>query len=453
MLDKKDLHPYQRAVANFIIKNNKSFVILTMGLGKTAPTLSAIRYLQQDRGYKTALVLAPLRVVYNSWPVEIAKWSHLHDTSFHILHGAGKTWPIKKTDIILSNFDSIPYIIDKGVYKSCEILVIDESSYLKAQKTERFKKLSKIASLFKKVILLTGTPSQSGTLTELFSQVFLLDGGERLGKSFWAFRNKFYFKADFMGYKWDLRPGAREDIQARIKDLCIVLKAKDYLDMPPVIRNTILVDLPAKIKAQYKVMERDFILELQGGVITAANAAVKSGKLRQIAAGAIYHDGGVDYTILHDAKIEALTEIIESTDSNILCCFQFKFERAVLSRAFPHTEFIDGSTSAADSTRIINQWNAGKIKLLCCHPQSVGHGLNLQAGGHVLVWLSPDWSSERTMQMDARIWRQGQAEKVFIHTIAVKDSIDLFVIEALGKKFEGQGSFIDAIKQKTVNKF
>ena len=445
MLDISSFHAYQRTIANFILKHNGSFVIAEMGLGKTAPTLSAIRYLQKEKGYGPALILAPLRVVYNSWPDEINKWVHLKDTTYHITHDKGKIPVLPKRSFYFSNYESLPYIIDKKLYKGCDILVLDESTLAKSHKTKRYRILKKITKHFKKRILLTGTPSPSGQLTELFTQVFILDHGKRFGSSFWAFQRK-YYESDFMGYSWTLKPGARKTIEQKIKDLCIVLKAKDYLKLPPVIFNTVVIDLPEKIRTQYIELEKEFIIKIQDNVITAANAAVLSSKLRQVTAGAIYHKDK-SYTILHQKKIEALNEIIEGSDSNILCAFQFKFERSLLSRTFPDAKFIDGSTNAKESQSLIHEWNKGKIKLLCCHPASVGHGLNLQAGGHTLVWLSPDWSLERTLQMNARIARQGQKKKVFIHTIAYKNSIDFLVMQVLKDKASGQNSTINALKE------
>ena len=258
-------------------------------------------------------------------------------------------------------------------------------------------------------------------------------------------------KKDFMGYDWQLRSGAKQEIESKIAPMAITLKAEDWLKLPPLIRSTVDVDLPAKAKAAYRDMEKEFLVLLDNHIVTAANAAVMASKLRQITAGGVYHEDG-SYTILHQEKIDALREITETTDSNILCAFQFKFEKTFLRTAFPNAEFIDGSTSASASSQIIKRWNQGKIKLLCCHPQSVGHGLNLQSGGNVLVWLSPDWSLERTQQMDARVYRQGQMKKVFIYTMACKETIDNTVIQVLAQKGDGQNGLINALKQYAKQK-
>lgn len=445
MLTKKNLHQYQKDIANFIINNPKAFIIAEMGLGKTVSTLMPLQWMQQNKGLGPVLVLAPLRVALTSWPDEIANWKDINGTGYHIIHGKGKIQCLPRVPMCFSNYESLPFIIDKGLHRQFDTLVLDESSMVKSHKTKRFKMLKKIQKSFKRVILLTGTPSPSGNLTELWSQVFMLDGGKRLGTSFWGFQRK-YYDSDFMGYNWTLKPGAKQEIEKKISDLTITLKAKDYLKLPPVIHTTIPVTMPVKSETLYREMEKDFLIQVDDGFITAANAAVMGGKLRQITAGGIY-DEDKNYKLLHQAKIDALQEIIEGTSSNILCAFQFKFERSFLERRFPDARFIDGSTKGNESVRTIAAWNKGKIKLLCCHPQSVGHGLNLQAGGNVLVWLSPDWSLERTLQMNARIYRQGQDKKVFIYTIAAKNTIDHVVISALQDKGAGQESTINALKE------
>lgn len=451
MLDTCHLHQYQRDIANFILHQPNALVIAEMGLGKTVSTLMPVRWLQQNKGCGPALILAPLRVVYNSWPDELANWAPLTGATHHIIHGEGKTPYPPRVDFYLSNYESLSYIIEKKLYKPCEVLILDESSLIKSHQTKRFKLLKKIQKHFKRVILLTGTPSPSGQLTELFTQTFMLDGGRSLSPSYWQFKNRYYEKQDFMGYDWQLRPGAKQDIEQKISPMVITLKAEDWLKLPPLIRSTVHVDLPEKAKAVYMEMEKEFLVLLDNNIITAANAAVMSSKLRQITAGGIYNEDGA-YTILHQAKIEALNELTETTDSNVLCAFQFKFEKTLLQRTFPKAEFIDGSTSAAASSQTLKRWNHGKIKLLCCHPQSVGHGLNMQSGGNVLVWLSPDWSLERTQQMDARVYRQGQKNKVFIYTMACKETIDNTIIQVLARKGAGQNSLINALKQYSTQK-
>lgn len=442
-----NLHSYQRAIANFIVNKPRTFVIAEMGLGKTAPTLFAIKYLLDHKSCHAALILAPLRVVYTSWPHEITKWDDLRGMSYHIIHGRKKTVVLPDRDLYLSNYESLSFIIENKLYKACDILVIDESTMIKNHKTKRFKFLKSISERFKKIILLTGTPSPSGMLTEFFTQTFILDNGKRFSKSFWTFQQDYYIQLDRNGYKWGLKKESRNEIEKKVRNLCIVLRSQDYLKLPPLIFTTIYIQLPSKIRAQYDILEEDFLINIDKNIITVANAAVMSSKLRQITAGALYHQDGKEYSVLHKTKIEALKEIIDGTVSNVLCVFQFKFERFLLQKAFPEAEFLDGSTSPSSGDQLIYNWNNKKIKLLCCHPQSAGHGLNLQGGGNVLVWLSPDWSLERTLQMNARLYRQGQKSKVFIYNIICSDSIDMVVANTLKNKEEGQEAIVNALKE------
>ena len=447
LLTSKELHPYQREVANMIVNNDNLFVFLEMGLGKTAITLLAINYLQTMKGYKSALILAPLRVVYNSWPSEIQKWADLSRTTWHIIHDKGKIYPLPKKNLYIANYESIPYIVEKKLYKNCDIFVADESTFLKSHKTKtRFKKLKKIMGGFKKKIMLTGTPSPSGELWELWAQTFLLDGGERLGKNFTSFRNK-YYDSDFMGYKYTLKPNSRKQIESLIKEISVSAKASDYIDMPDKIIRDVVITIPDKTRERYyNEMEKTFMLSCDQGVITAANAAVMSSKLRQIVSGKMY---GEDRYIIHvhEEKIKALKDIVETTQGNILCGFQFKFEKDSILRSIPHAQFIDGDTSATKSSDIIEKWNKKEIKLLCCHPSSAAHGINLQFGGNTLVWLSMDWSLEKTTQFEARLYRQGQKRPVFIYRIIAKDTIDIIMINRLKDKSVGQESLIKAIKK------
>ena len=450
-LDTTDLHQYQRDIANFILKNPSAFIVAEMGLGKTVACLSAVRWLQKNKGAGPALILAPLRVVYSVYPDEIKKWKQLQDTTYHIIHGAGKKAPLPATDLYIANYESIPFILESGIYRKCGFIIVDESSMIKNHQTKRFKSLKKIVKYFKRRILLTGTPSPSGDLLELWSQTYLLDQGGRLTSSFHRFRNRYYEKADYMGYNWNLRAGARKAIQNQVRDLTLVFKAKDYLELPPITYNTIKVWLPQKAQKIYIDLEKDFLAQVLDEVITAANAAVMGAKLRQVTAGGLYHnDEG--YTHLHDKKIEALREIVDGTDSTVLCAFQFKFEKTAIRKEFPDAEFIDGDTNITQSKTAINKWNKGQIKLLCVHPQSVGHGLNLQAGGHAMVWLSPDWSLERTQQMNARLYRQGQKNHVIVHNIVADSTIDEVVIEKLKTKDAGQNSLLQSLRQYAKGK-
>lgn len=451
MLEQKNLHGYQRDIGNAIVLRKNLFIIAEMGLGKTAPTLYAINYLQQIQNYGAALVFAPKRVVYNTWPSEIQKWQELQHLDYHIIHGKGKITPLPTKNLHLINYESLPFLINANLYKNFDILVIDESSFVKNHKTKRFKMFKRIIPYFKKIILLTGTPSPSKNLIELFSQVYLLDQGIRLGKYITYFLKKYYTLSTYGYYSYDLRPGSREQITNKIKDLCMTLQAKDYIKLPGIIKTTITVDMPTEAKKIYKTTEKKFLIDIQNDRINIANATVKISKLKQIAAGGIYNNDK-KYLILHKTKIETLQEISGNFDSNVLCVYQFNFEKELILSAFPDAKILGGEPTEKENNELINQWNNKKIKLLCCHPKAGGHGLNLQDGGNVIVWLSPDWSLEATMQLNARLYRQGQKKKVYVYTIACKNSIDIAIIKNLGSKDQSQKSLINALKNYASEK-
>lgn len=447
MLEPFLFHSYQKETANRFVNDEAVFGILDMGLGKTISTLTAIRYLQRNVGYGPALIIAPLRVCYSVWPEEIKKWSHTQEMTCHIVHGHGKQPALgTAVDLYVTNYESIPWVVENKLYERCDILVLDESSYVKNHKTVRFKSLKKICGEFRKRILLTGTPSSSGQLTEVFSQTYLLDQGERFGESFHFFKKTYYQQTDFFGYKWELKKGAREKIERKLKDISIVFKASDHLDLPDLIHNTVSVRLPKGSRVVYDALEKDFLYEIQQDeFVTVANAAVLSGKLRQVCAGGLYTEDGWEH--LHDAKLSALEEIIESTEQPVLVFFQFRFEKEMILKKFSEASFIDGESKPGDLNAMVQAWNDGKIKLLCCHPASAGHGLNLQGGSGVMVWLSLTWSLEQYQQAIARIYRQGQKRTCIVHTISCDDTVDNVVIGALQRKNKGQQAMIDALKQ------
>jgi len=443
------LHSYQKSMVNHIVNNDAVFGILDMGLGKTISTLTPIRYLQKNCGYRSALILAPLRVCYSVWPEEIQLWEHTQDMTCCIVHGPNKKKALDiDADIYTSNYESIEFIIQSELWERCDILVLDESSYVKSHKTKRFKLLKKICGEFKKVILLTGTPSGSGELWEIFTQTFLLDQGERFGASYYWFKKRYYTPMDYNGYRWELKKGAREKIESKIKDISIVYRAKDHLKLPSLMMNTVSVSIPSKARKAYDEFEKDFLYQItEADAITVANAAVLSGKLRQVCAGGLYTDEQGSWENLHDEKINALEEIIESTDKPVLCFFWFRFEKEMILKRFKHASFIDGDSKIGDIHAVVNSWNKKKIKLLCCHPASAGHGLNLQSGSGTIVWLSLTWSLEQYQQAIARLYRQGQKDTCIIHHIVCKDSVDEAVIAALGRKNKGQQALIDELKK------
>ena len=440
------LHSYQKATANHIVNNRATFGILDMGLGKTASTATAIRYLQSN-GYGPALIFAPLRVCYSVWPEEIKTWEHLQSMTCHIVHGTGKEKSLTTdADIYVANYESLDFVVESELWKRCDILVLDESSYVKNHKTKRFKNLKKICGEFRRVVLLTGTPSGSGDLWEIFSQTFILDQGERFGKSFHMFRQRYYKKADYFGYTWTLKPGARKKIEDKIRDISITFRAKDHLNLPPMVQNKVVVDLPRDARGIYDALEKDFLYEFEKDkAVTVANAAVLSCKLRQVCAGGLYTDDSGKWERIHDEKLTALDEIVESTDAPVLCFFWFRFEKEMILKKFKQASFIDGESKPGDLQAVVDAWNDRRIKLLCCHPASAGHGLNLQHGSGVMVWFYLTWSLEQYQQAVARLYRQGQKETCIVHHIICRDTVDEAVVEALKEKDKGQQAMIDAL--------
>jgi len=448
------LHSYQRETTNYIVNNDRVFGILDMGLGKTISTLTAIRYLQKNSGYGPALIFAPLRVCYSVWPEEIKDWTHTKDMTCHIVHGTGKKKAIHTdVDLYIANYESIQFVVESELWRRCDILVLDESSFVKNHKTNRFKLLKKICGEFRKTILLTGTPTGSGQWWEVFSQTYILDQGERFGASYHWFRKRHYKQTDYYGYTWQLREGSKQKIKEKLSDISIVYRATDHLKLPELMHNRITVTMPKKAMDVYLSLEKDFIWKINNDdAVTVANAAVLSGKLRQVCAGGLYLDDTGAWEKLHQEKIIALEEIVESSDSPVLCFFWFRFEKEMIRKKIKDACFVDGDSKPGDLQATVSAWNEKRIKLLCVHPASAGHGLNLQGGSGVMVWLSLTWSLEQYQQAIARLYRQGQTETCIIHSIVCRDSVDEVVQAALTEKSRGQDAMIEALKRYAISK-
>jgi len=444
-----ELHEYQKKAIEFGVKNKTVFFAMDLGLGKTAVSLKIIKQL----GLK-AIVFAPLRVIYTTWPEEIKLWTP--QLTYSILHGPDKTNVFKrsKADILLVNFDGIKWF-SKEVVKFYikwhkRILILDESSMIKSPSTLRFKLLKKMMPLWSNYrFCLSATPAPNGYY-ELWSQYYMLDKGEKLFPVFYQFRNKFFNYSGPPLYKTTIRKGAYEQIRDLIKPITYRLDANDYISMPDIIYNDIPLVLSSPLQKKYKELEDKFFLEFVGAEATAFSAAALSMKLRQFIQGAVYTDlrDGSFYP-LHHIKIDALEELLEtSVGQPILCAIQFKFELRMIH------EFIDksipcisGGTSVKDASNFITAWNESKLPLLLCHPASLGHGVNLQAGGHIMLWFGLTWSSEQYMQLNGRIIRQGQKSKsVIVNHLIMKNTIDERVVKALQNKISMQKILLDALK-------
>lgn len=448
---KYEPHDYQGYVTKYIESHPVAAVFLDMGLGKTSITLTALNDLLFD--YFNAhriLVIAPFRVARNTWSDEIEKWDHLKDLQFSIAVGteSERLEALKqKADIYIINRENLQWLIEKsGVPFDFDMVVIDELSSFKNHQAKRFKSLMKVRPEVKRIVGLTGTPSSNG-LMDLFAEFKILDMGVRLGRFIGQYRSS-YFKPDKMNgpivYSYKPMPGAEKAIYEKISDITISMKAKDHLKMPELINSKYLVHLSEKEKKKYEDMKAELVLALPEGEITAANAASLSGKLSQMANGAVYAD---DESILsiHERKLDALEDIIEAANGKtVLVVYWFKhdlmrIEQRLAEKKIPFQKL--------DSDASIKKWNKGELPVALIHPASAGHGLNLQSGGSTLVWFGITWSLELYQQTVARLYRQGQSEGTVtnIH-IVTKDTIDERIMKVLLEKDKTQSALIDAVK-------
>lgn len=448
---KYEPHDYQRYATKYIESHSVAAVFLDMGLGKTSITLTALNDLLFD--YFDAhriLVVAPLRVARNTWSDEIEKWDHLKDLQFSIAVGteAERLSALKRqADIYIINRENLQWLIEKSdVPFDFDMVVIDELSSFKNHQAKRFKSLMKVRPKVKRMVGLTGTPSSNG-LMDLFAEFKILDMGARLGRFIGQYRMT-YFKPDKMNgpivYSYKPLLGAEQAIYEKISDITISMKAADHLKMPELINSKYLVHLSEKEKKKYEDMKAELVLALPEGEITAANAASLSGKLSQMANGAVYAD---DESILsiHDRKLDALEDIIEvANGKTVLVAYWFKHD---LMRIEERLKSKDIPFEKLDSDASIKKWNKGELPVALIHPASAGHGLNLQSGGSTLVWFGITWSLELYQQTVARLYRQGQSEGTVtnIH-IVTKNTIDERIMKALLEKDKTQSALIDAVK-------
>ena len=444
-------HDYQKYATEFIVTHPVAAVILQMGLGKTVCTLDAINQLMYDSfEVRKVLVIAPLRVAKVTWSDEIRKWKNLSHLRYSIAVGTEKERVAAlnaDADIYIINRENVQWLVEKsGVPFEYDMVVIDELSSFKNWNSKRFKAFMKVRPRVKRVVGLTGTPSPNGMM-DLFAQFKCLDMGARLGRFITQYRNC-YFVPDRMNgqivYSYRLRPGAEKQIYDKISDITISMKALDHLKMPELIENRYPVYMDEKEAAMYDELRSDLILPYkEDEAITAANAAALSGKLCQMANGAVYSEGG-DTVHIHDRKLEALEDIIEAAQGPILLCYWFKHDLERIEKKLQELKVSFDRITTEDSIR---KWNAGKLDVGLIHPASAGHGLNLQQGGNVIVWLGLTWSLELYQQTNARLWRQGQSNKtVVVQHIVTAGTIDEDILDALTSKDASQNRLINAVK-------
>lgn len=448
-------HEYQKYAIEFIKKNQVAAILLDMGMGKTSIVLSALNELMYDSFEVTkVLIIAPLRVARNTWSDEIKKWDHLNGIRYSIAVGtAAERLAALKTDadIYIINRENVPWLIeDSGLPFDYDCVVVDELSSFKNWQAKRFKALMKVRPKIRRIVGLTGTPSSNG-LMDLFAEFKILDMGERLGRFISQYRVN-YFKPDRMNgpivYTYKLLPGAEERIYDRISDITISMKATDYLDMPELLSTEYKVYLDEDEREKYEEMKDELVLQLPGGEITAANAAALSGKLSQLANGAIYDDDG-SVNAFHARKLDALEDLIESANGKpVLVAYWFKHDLARITERLNKLKVV---FEKLDSDKSIEKWNTGELQVGLIHPASAGHGLNLQSGGNVIVWFGITWSLELYQQTIARLWRQGQTSgTVTVIHIITAGTVDERILKVLETKDHTQSALIEAVKAEVV---
>ena len=422
-----------------------------LGLGKTVLTLTAIADLLFDSfEAHRILVIAPLRVARDTWPDELHKWEHLSNLRLSVAVGTEterKAALQAKADIYIINRENVGWLIeDSGIPFDFDTLVVDELSSFKNHQTKRFRSLMKVRPKVVRIIGLTGTPSSNG-LMDLWAEYRLLDMGQRLGRFIGQYRSTYFTPDKRNGqviFSYKPLPFAEKEIYAKIADITISMKSTDHLIMPELVTAGYPVKLSDKERERYDELRQDLVLKLDGGDVTAANAAALSGKLCQMANGAVYGDDGTVHYI-HDRKLDALEDLIEAANGKpVLVAYWFKHDLERISARLKDRHI---SFTKLDTSDSIASWNEGKWPVALIHPASAGHGLNLQSGGSTIIWFGLTWSLELYQQANARLWRQGQkAETVVLHHIIAKDTIDERVMKALSAKDKTQTALIDAVK-------
>lgn len=442
---KYEPHDYQRYAIEYIKTHPVAAVLLDMGLGKTSITLTAMMDLLFDSfEAHRVLVIAPLRVARDTWPAEIEKWQHLQLLTYSVVVGTEaerKAALSRSADLYIINRENVQWLVEQSGFRfDFDTVVIDELSSFKNHQSKRFKALMKVRPGIRRIIGLTGTPSSNG-LMDLWAEFKLLDMGKRLGRFIGVYRNTYFMPDKRNGqiiYSYRLLPGADEQIYKQISDITISMKAGDHLKMPELVMNNYTVELSDSERERYVELKQTLVLQLPETDITVANAAALSGKLLQMANGAIY-DEDKNQIHIHDRKLDALEDLIEGANGKpVLVAYWFKHDLERIKQRFTVREI----KTAAD----IRDWNAGKIPVAVIHPASAGHGLNLQAGGSTLIWFGLTWSLELYQQTNARLWRQGQKDTVVIYHIIADGTIDNRALKALQSKEKIQSGLIDAVK-------
>lgn len=440
-------YEYQNVAYRWILDKSKCGLFLDMGLGKTVVTGTAIDHLiYEEAEFQRALIIAPKYVTRTVWKQEMAKWDHLKHLKVSIVWGSVKERIAalrEKADIYVINRENLVWLVN--LFQSrwpFKFVVIDELSSFKNPATQRFKALQLVLNRITRLVGLTGTPAPN-SLMDLWAPIYLMDQGERLEKNITGYRERYFTQKNpgerFSGYK--LRKDAAEIIYKKVSDICISMKSEDYLDLPPIIENDIILELEPDMRAKYDEFEEECIMEIADKEVTALSAAALSTKLLQFANGAIYHPDKT-WSKLHDTKMEALEEIIEEAFGQpVLVIYSYRHDLERIMAKFPHARQLKTEKDVVD-------WNNGDIPIMVIHPASAGHGLNLQSGGHIIVHFGLTWSSELYEQVYKRLHRPGQEHPVIMHRLIMKATMDTDVVRSLREKKNGQDALMDAVKAR-----
>lgn len=439
-------HPYQQAGIEAILEKSGVALWMEMGLGKTVVTLTAIDQLIYDRlEISRVLIVAPKKVAEATWQDEAAKWEHLQHLRISTVLGTEKQRKAAlaaPADIYIINRENVPWLVHTlGRGWNFDMVVLDEASSFKNHAAQRFKALKAVRPRIHKVVELTGTP-RPNSLLDLWAQIYLLDQGERLGRYITHYRKDYFWPTE---YSYEPKDGAAEAVEGRIKDIVLSFKAADHLTLPEKIIDDIPVVLDKPAKAAYKKLEKDYLLDVDGETITAQQAAALTGKLLQLCNGSIYDESGTVHQI-HRCKLDAFDELIDALDGQkALVFYGFRFDEEQLTETLK-TRHKGLRFAVLRSGQDAADWNAGKLDVLLAQPASCAYGLNLQQGGHHLIWYSLPWSLELYAQGEARLYRQGQTQSVIVHRMIVKGGADEMVVKALNRKDTDQNSLMQAVK-------
>lgn len=439
-------HGYQRKAISWVEDHDRCLLFLDMGLGKTVSVLTAVSNLQTVCEASRVLVIAPKKVAEGTWSTEASKWDHLSHLRVSVVAGTPaqrRRQMAAPADIHVIGRDSVVWLLEetKGRH-GFDMIVIDELTGFKNASSQRFKALRKLTAGVPRVVGLTGTPTPNG-LYDLWGQVCVIDGGTRLGKYVTHYRERWFnvIEHNHIPIKIYPKAGAEEEIRSALADIALTMSASDWLELPPMVEHDVTVVLPKKAADGYLEFQKDCVLSLQDSKLTATSAASLSNKLSQYANGAVYDESGAWHAV-HDAKLEAMTELVSSINGSVLVFYQYQHDRDRILETFK-----DIAPRVYQGQRDLDDWNAGKVRMLLAHPASTAFGLNMQRGGSDIIWFSTGWNLELYQQANARLHRQGQTRSVMVHRLVADGTIDERQAAAISQKATGQASFINEMKK------